>query len=116
MTNGESFSALHTAELREFFGGDPVESDASDGFCAYEMRDRLGVTLRLSFNLYERSVQTELRLGESVMVSVSQEGATAMRRDGALLRCDFRSVGTKTTLSIDTRDYIRVDWATLRVQ
>ncbi len=110
-----SFSALDEIELLDFFGVEPLERDAADGYWAYEVTDQRGVTLRFSFSLYERSVQTVVRLGESVVASVSYEGAVSMRREGAVLRCDFLASGAKGTLSMSFGEAVRVDWATLRV-
>jgi hypothetical protein len=37
-----------------------------------------------------------------------------MRRDGSTLFCDFQSSDTKSTVTIELGQEIRVDWATLR--
>ena len=47
-------------EFLEFFGAEPIETRGTDGFWCYEVTDRNRVTLRLSFNVLERSVQTTL--------------------------------------------------------
>ena len=48
------------AELTEFFGSEPVEHSAEDGYWCYEFTDELGIQVRLSFNIFERSLQTTL--------------------------------------------------------
>jgi hypothetical protein len=108
------FSTPDKTELLEFFGAEPVESDPADGFWVYELTDAGGVTLRFSFDVLERSVQTEIRLGDRVIAKVSYEGAVSMRCDGRVLRCEFRSSGTKATLAVDAADALKIEWATLR--
>jgi hypothetical protein len=101
-------------EMLEFFGGEAIEREIDDGYWCYAARDGRGLELRFSFNLYERSVQTELRFMGDAITTVSHEGAVRMHRDGSVLRCDFRTTGTKASLAIELAEPLRVQWATLR--
>jgi hypothetical protein len=97
----EQFIALDDVELLDLFGAGPIECDVADGYQCYEAIDRRAVVLRFSFKLYERSVQTELRLNTQIIARTSVEGARSMRRDGSTLFCEFQSRDTKSTVTIE---------------
>jgi hypothetical protein len=101
-------------ELLEFFGSEPVERSVDDGYWCYEIADRQGVRLRLSFNLYERSVQTEMLIGPTTACVVSHEGAVRMTITGGTLHCEFHGVNRGTTLAVALGERLRVTWATLQ--
>jgi hypothetical protein len=107
------FEVLDEVELLEFFGTDPVERSAEDGYWCYAVTDERGVMLRFSFNIFERSVQTVVSLGGTNIATVSHEAADRMIvRDGKL-RCEFSSEDSKTTLSVETGRSLSVVWSTL---
>ena len=110
------FEVLEEVELLEFFGADPVERSAEDGYRCYVVTDGRGVTLRFSFNVFERSVQTVVSLGGTNIATVSHEAADRMVvRDGRL-RCEFSSEDSKTALSVETGRTLSVVWSTLRTR
>jgi hypothetical protein len=110
------FDVPDEVELLEFFGDDPVERSVEDGYWCYVMTDERGLTLRFSFNIYERSVQTIVSLGGARVARVSHEAADRMVvRDGKLV-CEFSSDGSKTTLSVEGGRGLCVVWSTLRTQ
>jgi hypothetical protein len=110
------FEVLDEVQLLEFFGAEPVERSVEDGYWCYAVADERGVTLRFSFNLFERSVQTVVLLGETKIATVSHEAADRMVvRDGKL-RCEFSSEDSKTTLSVETGRNLSVVWSTLRTR
>lgn len=114
MTN--EFRALSELDLLEFFGVEPIEREVNDGYWCYETSDSRGVTLRFSFHLFERSVQTALSLAGSPVVTVSHEGAERMLvRDGKL-RCEFSAAGEKTTLTVGLERALSVVWSSLRTE
>jgi hypothetical protein len=76
------FRAPDEVELLEFIGADAVERNVEDGAWSYEVTDKRGVTLRFSFNLYKRSVQTAVSLGGSRIATVSHESADRIRALG----------------------------------
>ena len=100
-------------ELVDFFGNEAIERSIDDGYWCYEVASAQGTSLRFSLNLYERSVQTELRVGAVPVATVSHEMATRLRVEGGELRCEFVCAGCRTTLTVDARGY-RALWSTLR--
>jgi hypothetical protein len=116
MTMEAQFRALDEVELLEFFGVEPVARTAEDGYWCYEISDARGVTLRFSFDLFERSVQTALSLGGSHIATVSHEGADRMLVREGKLRCEFSTAGEKTTLTIETGRSLSVSWSSLRTE
>lgn len=66
MATNRAFEVPKESELVEFFGAEPTERSVKDGFWAFAVTDERGVKLRFSFDLYERSVQTMLSVGEVV--------------------------------------------------
>ncbi|MDB4953966.1 MAG: hypothetical protein JWO36_1535 [Myxococcales bacterium] len=114
MTRDVQFSVPSELELSEFFETDPIERSPEDGYWCYEVIDRNGVKLRFSFNLYERSVQTVIETGGTLLACISHEGATELQCTGAVLHGQFRTNDSKATLTLVVRDAVRVDWSTLR--
>ncbi len=111
-----SFEVLDELELLEFFGADPVERSVENGYWCYVVTDERDVTLRFSFNIRERSVQTVVSLAGANIASVSHEAADRMVvRDGKL-RCEFSSEASKTALSVETGRSLSVVWSTLRTR
>lgn len=110
------FVVPDSVDLLVFFSSDAVERSIEDGFWAYESIDARGMRLRFSFNVFERSVQTELYLNKNCVSTVSHEGATRMTLDKNQLRCEFCLEGCRATMALELGDAIRVDWSTLRVK
>jgi len=110
------FRALDEVELLEFFGVEPVAHAVEDGYWCYEVLDERGVTLRFSFNLYERSVQTVLSLGGSPIATVSHEGAVRMVVREGKLQCEFSTNGERTTLTVEIGASLCVRWSSLRTE
>lgn len=109
----QEFVALSELELLEFFGTDPNER-SKDGYYCYVVADARGVTLRFSFHVLERSVQTVLLIDGASLCSVSHESATRMRvREGALW-CEFLSADSKANLAVELHPHISVRWSSLR--
>lgn len=114
MNMTEQFCVPKEDDLLEFFGAEPFERIVDDGYWCYEISDERGVSLRFSFNLYERSVQTSLSFGGALLASVSHEGANTMSiRDGKL-QCEFSAAGETTRLTVDTGINLSVVWSSLR--
>lgn len=108
------FDVPHERDLVEFFGVEAIERDVDAAYWCYESADDRGLTVRLSFDVYERSVQTELRLRGVIVAGVSHEGAVSMRCDGSTLCCEFRTGGSKASMTLQVHDGVRINWATLR--
>jgi len=116
MTTTAQFRALDELELLEFFGAEPVARTVEDGYWCYEVTDERGVTLRFSFNLYERSVQTIISVNASHVATVSHEGAERMVIASGKLHCEFSTAGEKSTLDVETGRTWSVRWSSLRTK
>ena len=101
-------------ELIEFFGSEPIERGVEDGYWCYQVSANACTTLRFSFDLYERSVQTEIRVETSAVATVSHELATRLIVEGKQLRCEFSGSDSRTLLTIGGADGFKVAWSTLR--
>lgn len=110
----DTFTVPDEVDLLAFFGGEPVERSVDDGYWCYEVADSRNVVLRLSFNLFERSVQTTLVVGGMALATVVHEGAQNMALSGQTLTCRFSYVGARTTLVVRLVDAINVEWSSLR--
>lgn len=110
----EGFSIPDEVELLEFFGVEPVERSVDDGYWCYEITDAHGMTLRLSFNVFEQSVQTAVLVAGAPLITVVHECARAMKISGQSLTCKFADAGTATTLVLRMAGSVTVDWASLR--
>ena len=104
-------------ELLDFFGSGPTEAVPEDGYWCYEARDPNGVSLRLSFHRFERSLQTIISIGDRIVEQVSQEGAVRLRlmEDDAgrslVGECELGDARSKVTIRI--KPQILVTWAAL---
>ena len=111
----EPFDVPDAIELLEFFGSEPVEASPCDGYWLYETSDSVGVTLRFSFDVLERSVQTCLEVEGAILETVSHEAARSISIDATtnelVARCE--DACSRTTLRITLGDRIRCCWATL---
>lgn len=109
------FSIPDEIELLEFFWAEPVERSVEDGYWCYEVKDRRGVKLRFSFNLFERSVQTALQVMDSPLITVAHEGATSMVISGQTMTCRFSYAGSDARLVLRLGDSIHLEWSSLRM-
>lgn len=110
------FSVPDELDLVEFFGAEPIERSVEDGYWCYVTTDSREVRLRFSFNIFERSVQTELALGGGPVTTVSHEGATNLRREGSTLYCDFLGSDWRASLTIVVGAVLHAEWSTLRTR
>ena len=100
-----------SVDLLEFFGSEPVvQGDVS----AYTVSDEDGVSLVLSFNTADDSLQTTLLLRERVIAVVCHEGMTRMSIDEDTLACEFVHDDTRVMLTAKVKPNIRVAWSGLR--
>ena len=103
-------------ELVGFFGTEAVERAVEDGYWSYEVSGIGGTILRFSFNIHERSVQTELRLGSALLATVSHEMAKNLSIVGDTLRCELVGSDYQTTLTVNAKSGYSVVWSTLRTR
>jgi len=110
------FQVPEEHDLIEFFGSEAIERAGDDGYWCYEVAGPQGMSLRFSLNLYERSVQTELRVGASSVATVSHEMATRLHVEGNELRCEFLCADCRTTLTVNAAQGYAPIWSTLRTR
>ena len=109
----DPFPVPEISELTEFFGNQPVDESVEDGYWCFEKLDHRGVTLRFSFNLFERSVQTTLSLSGQPLITVSHEQARQLRLRDGQLHGEFWGRDSRMRLTIDLKDGVSVRWAHL---
>lgn len=112
----QEFRMPDESELTAFFASEPIERAVEDGYWCYEAAGMSSTRLRFSLNLLERSVQTEIRAGESILATISHELATRLVVRGNELRCEFVGSDSRATLTVDSAQHFRVVWSTLRTQ
>ena len=111
------FDVPETWQMLEAFGIEPVEASPEDGYWCYEVKDESGVILRVSFNIFERSLQTTLSLGGHEIATVCQEGAEWLRVEAAGGRqtlhgaCRFHGAVSQVQIAFEPR--ASVQWSTL---
>ncbi|QTA85961.1 Uncharacterized protein dnm_019780 [Desulfonema magnum] len=103
--------------MSEIFEQEPSEASPEDGFWCYEVTDANGITLRFSFSLFDRSIQTTLMVSGREIQTVCQEGAVSLtplsEKGNRGLRGKFQ-FGTETsTLEIQLVPEIKVNWSAL---
>lgn len=113
---GSQFEVPNETDLIDFFGVGPVVKIVEDGYWCYEFTDERGVQLRLSFSIYERSVQTVLSVAGEKIETVSHESAERLTVGDGVLRCEFLLPTARTILVIDMRNRLSVSWTNLQAQ
>jgi hypothetical protein len=105
------------SEFTEELGARLVSSDPADGYWCYELQDFRGITLLLSVNILERSLQTVLLLHGLEVQRTIHESSTRVwldrQDDQTFVRAECETSSTVTTLAIQLRGAITVKWATL---
>jgi hypothetical protein len=99
------------------FGWEPIEARPEDGYWCYELTDSNQMTLRLSWNILEKSLRTLLsRSGQTIAV-VYYEGSFILTptkfNDRWGLMAVFTDTGKETTVEIQVDPVIHVKWSTL---
>ncbi|MEZ4401563.1 MAG: hypothetical protein R3B06_16175 [Kofleriaceae bacterium] len=96
------------AEFLAALGLDPCEAYPDDCRWAYRIIDGAGAAVVLSFDVFQRSVQTV-----APATTVVCEGMTRLWLDGTTVRGEGRWRGAQLTLTITTAPALDVRWATL---
>ena len=100
----------------DFFKSEPVDQSTEDGYWCYELSLPNNTKIRFSVNLYERSVQTELYIGNTSMVTVSHESAAEMTIKKNQLMCEFYENNLRTVLVIDSMKNYGITWSTIQIR
>jgi len=118
MNNIESFLMPDEISFLEFFGTEPVEIDIDNGFWCYKYVDCFNNSLLLSFNIFEKYIQTVLLVKEEEMITVSHENAVSLKIHSTngkkYLRGEFNQSNSTTVLEIFLKPKLSVKWGTLR--
>ena len=81
--------------------------------------DGSGLTLRLSWSLFERSVQVTLRLGNRELATICEEGAVWLRADASperpALWGDFEQGGARGRLTVEVQPTLKIHWSILDI-
>lgn len=99
-------------QLLEFFG---VEPDVQGDAYACTVSDDSGLSLTLSFNTADDSLQTSLQFAGRVIAVVCHEGITRFTIGENVLTCEFAHDDYRVTLTARTRPQIHVEWSGLRI-
>ena len=87
---------------------------------SYAVTDASGAGLRLSFDIFERSVQVVLSLHGEDSGTISHEGLAALSvyraNTSSVLCAEMLSADTESRLQIEIDPKIRVRWSTLVVR
>jgi hypothetical protein len=114
----EEFKVPDELELLDFFGVEPLESAPEDGYWCYEVTDQFKVRARVSFSIFERSLQIVLSCNDREIMTVSQEGAVKLTTfetsSGLTLHCEFVYADAHSAVSIQVRPEIKVNWSILK--
>ena len=120
MSSGTVFTFPEQSELTEILGCEPIEARPEDGYWCYQVSDGRGVSIRLSFDAFERSVQTVISEGGREVAVVSQEGATEMASlaaaQGGGITCEFQWQGARSTMRLQVSPRLLLRWSTLRTE
>jgi hypothetical protein len=111
--DSDNFIVLDEYEFLEFFEVEPVEKSIEDGYWCYELLDSNQVQLRFSFNVFEKSIQTEISMNDKIIMTTSYEGDVKMSLRDNMLYCEFIESEKKTVLTVSVKDFIKVDWSTI---
>jgi len=114
MTSNLQFEVPNELVLINFWGAAPLKAVPEEGLWFYEIVDQLGLKLRLSFHLYERSLQIVILLREQEIITVVQEGAVQLSIvDDTTLECKFEYRDAFALLKLQIRPVILIHWSTL---
>lgn len=99
-------------ELLNFFGVDPI---ADGDVLRYTLSGEPGLTLTVSLNMADDSLQTTLSIAGNPVAVVCHEGLSQLRIvDGAMLG-EFFHETYRIVLNIELQPHMRLEWSGLRV-
>lgn len=114
MTEARNFTATPSdLDLLEFFESEPVEFAPKDGYWCYEFTDSYKVSVRLSCNVLEKSVQTVLLVNGDEVETVVHEGAQELTIVDHKL-CGRFDLGSDSLLIVQLKPRVSIRWSSLR--
>ncbi|MGB3692878.1 MAG: hypothetical protein WBG70_16110 [Spirulinaceae cyanobacterium] len=113
------FNIPSELEFLEAFGVEPKNAKPSDGFWDYIFEGENGLSLRLSFNQHEGSIQTALIQGKFEIATISHEGAENLEivsmvngNTKLLGTCNYGNETINLVIEISPKLY--VSWSSLK--
>ena len=102
-------------DLLDFFGARVIENSAPhDGYFEYVVANEKGLTVKFSFNIFEKSVQSLLKHEGQIIAVFSQEGASLIEiqgdRERKFLAIDFNLDETASRMLLRVDPEICVRW------
>lgn len=94
-------------QLLEFF---VVEPDVQEDVTAFTVSDESGLTLTISFNTSDDSLQTTLQLAGRVVARVCHEGMGRLWIDDGILKAEFLHENVRVIATITCYPSINVEW------
>ncbi len=107
-------------EFLAAFGVDPMEAAPQDGFWCYSFESAGGEVVRFSFDVHQRSVQTELESNGRVVCTVVHENADHIRiiegADQASIMVEFANAPDECRTQLRLRVFpdLEISWSSLR--
>ncbi len=118
MNSSPVFHVPSELSFLEFFEAEPISAAPHEGYWCYQVSDERGVTLRLSFNVFERSLQTAKSVQGGDVATVSHEGGERLAIDSiggySVLRGEFRYRNSHSTVIVRIRPTVHVEWSSLQ--
>lgn len=104
-------------EFLETLGVLPIEAAPEDGYWAYRFDDGSGVTLTLSFEIFEKSIQLRTHVGDRELETVVSEGASRLvlrQSPGSTgFYAEFEFDQGRSRLEVEVAPRILVAWTVL---
>lgn len=94
-------------QFLEFFS---VEPDVQEDVTTFKVSDESGVTLTLSFNTSDDSLQTSIQFAGRVVAYVCHEGMSRLWIEDGLLVAEFLHESVRMTAKIKCHPSIHVEW------
>ncbi len=97
-------------------GAETLEASPQDGFWLYRFQDGNQVELLLSFDIFEGSIQTQLKFQGKEVITVSHENTVSISVENEeKISADFDVPNQYISLEIHLIPEIKVKWSTLDV-
>jgi len=104
-------------DLISFFGTLPVESQPNEGFWCYRT-EKGDLSLQVSLDMFERSIQTVLEAHGKIIATVSHEGLDWIKiasvNNKETLSATFEGREYKSRMEIKIEPDIEVKWFSLK--
>lgn len=101
-----------------FFEAEAVESEPSDLYWCYRVRDGQNIELQFSYNLLEQSIQTTIQVGGRLLLRMVREGVISLQfstiEGRECLVADFSSPEIMGSMQLSWKEGVQVTWSELQ--